>query len=109
MDTDGDGIPDAQDPDTVAEVVALVPVSSFSSGGQGLQTAMLNVLEAVEQSILDSNIDEAIRQLNNLHRRAEGCTDDQGTAERNDWIDDCTDQIQIRDHIVNDLITNLSI
>ena len=29
VDTDGDGIPDAQDPDTVAEVVALVPVSSF--------------------------------------------------------------------------------
>ena len=101
-DSDGDGIPDDSEPDTVADVVITLPDAHFN--GQGNKNAFLNRLDAIQQLILAGNIDQAIRELENLRRRVDGCG---SMADNNDWITDCASQLQVRT-LIGMLIANLS-
>ncbi|MGH3132798.1 MAG: hypothetical protein ACRDNY_03485, partial [Gaiellaceae bacterium] len=97
-DSDGDGVPDEADPDTVGAIVSGLSADDFNAPGN--QTALLSRLEEAEALIQDwyetgdtVARDEAIRQLENLLRRLDGC----GTSpDSNDWITDCTAQIEVR-------------
>ena len=98
-DDDNDGIADESDPDQIADLVFNLPLGSFSNNGdpQGQRQAILDILDSIEQEILSGNIRSAKQQLNNLIKRLNGCG---SSADNNDWIVDCTYQIEIRDLIV---------
>jgi hypothetical protein len=96
-DADGDGLPDAIDPDTVGEIVTSFDPGSFAATGH--PTALLSRLEEVERMILAGDIAGAIRHLEDLLRRLDGCPDSPTageSADRNDWITDCDDQRALR-------------
>jgi Tol biopolymer transport system component len=101
-DGDGDGIPDDSDPDTIADVVVTLPPSAFQAGGN--QNAVLSRLNDIAQDILAGDIAGAIKKLENLRKRVDGCG---AMADNNDWIKDCAAQIQIR-ALIDMLIANLS-
>ena len=105
-DSDGDGIIDGSDPDVIADAVAALPVGVFSSRGdpEGQRNAMLSRLNNIEEDIETGDTAGAIRALQNLRRKVDGCG---VTADRNDWISDCPSQIEIRD-LIDLLIINLS-
>ncbi len=102
-DTDGDAIPDSQDPDVLAEFLGTIPDAAFKSGDGGHRTAMQAILDEVEALIAAGDDEEAIRKLENLKRRVDGCG---ATADANDWITDCASQIDVRNWI-DTLIVNL--
>lgn len=104
-DDDGDGIPDEADPDTVATIVAGLDPAVFNAPGN--QTALLSRLdnaEALIQAWYDTGDtaarDQAIADLQNLLRRLDGC----GTSpDSNDWISDCTAQLEVREAIQDNI------
>jgi hypothetical protein len=92
-DTDNDGIPDGQDPDVLGAFLENVPAAAFKSTGHGLQQAMLSHLKNIENRIEKDKIEQAIKELQHLRQRVDGC----GTeADPNDWIVDCAVQLQVR-------------
>jgi hypothetical protein len=95
-DSDDDGIPDGQDVEWLQNAITALPDSAFNSTGPGNKTALLSVLDDVEAAVAIDDIDEAIRKLENLRRRVDGCGSE---PDMNDWIIDCTAQLQIRDFI----------
>ena len=105
-DTDGDGILDGSDPDILADIVNGLNSDVFKDAGGGLQTATLAVLDAIELAILERDNAEAVRKLQNLRRRVDGC-ETGPIADRNDWILDCTTQNMVRD-LIDTLIANLN-
>jgi Bacterial Ig domain len=102
LDDDDDGIPDAQDPDTVAVVVSDLPDSVFANGEH--RGPLLNRLNAIEQLIAAGDLDGARTELENLARKVDGCGDEPDT---NDWITDCTAQLRVRG-LIDDLLAHLS-
>ncbi len=104
-DTDGDGIPDGSDPDSLAAVVVALPLGVFSNRGDpmGQRNAILSRLEEIESLILAGDTAGAIRALNNLRRRVDGCG---ALADRDDWIIDCASQLEVR-AVIDLLIRNL--
>jgi hypothetical protein len=82
-DSDGDGLPDASDPDTVAALVTGLDPRDFSAPGHRI--AILSRLDGAPAQVLAGNVEEAIRQLENLQRRVDGCVT-AGVADSNDWI-----------------------
>ncbi|HEX6278910.1 MAG TPA: DUF5050 domain-containing protein [Pyrinomonadaceae bacterium] len=103
-DTDDDGIPDDKDVETTQEAISGLPPSAFKGGDPGHARAMTNILDEVEGLIASGDTTTAIKRLNSLLTRVDGC----GTkADKTDWIVDCTAQVEIRD-LINTLITNLS-
>jgi hypothetical protein len=105
-DSDDDGIIDGSDPDVIADAVTALPVGVFANRGdpEGQRNAMLSRLADIEQDIVDGDIAGAIRGLQNLRRKVDGCG---ATADRNDWITNCPYQLEIR-ALIDLLITNLS-
>ena len=105
-DTDDDGIIDGSDPDLVGNAVAALPDDAFDNMGdpEGQRNALLSRLAEIEQSIADGNTESALRALHNLRRRVDGCGVE---ADQNDWIIDCTLQVEIRG-LIELLILNLS-
>jgi len=102
-DSDDDGIPDGQDPDILANVIKNLPPDAFKSTGHGLQQATLMHLKNAEKSIVKGKIEHAIKQLEQLRKRVDGC----GTEpDQNDWIVDCTAQLQVRT-LIDLFIANL--
>ena len=102
-DSDDDGIPDGQDPDILANVIANLPSDAFKSTGHGLEQASLMHLKNTEKSIEKGKIEQAIKQLEQLRKRVDGC----GTApDQNDWIVDCVAQLQVRT-LIDLFIANL--
>jgi uncharacterized delta-60 repeat protein len=102
QDEDNDGIPDAQDPDTVALVVSDLPDSAFANGEH--RGPFLNRLDAIEQLIAAGDVDQAQSELENLRRKVDGC----GTvADTNDWIVDCEGQQRVR-ALIDELLANLA-
>ena len=92
-DSDNDGIPDGQDPDVLGAFLENVPADAFKSSGHGLQQAMLSHLKNIEKRIEKGKIEQAIKELQHLRLRVDGC----GTeADPNDWIVDCAVQLQVR-------------
>jgi len=102
-DSDDDGIPDGQDPDILATVIGNLPADAFKSTDHGLRQATLMHLKNAEKSIEKDKIAHAIKQLEHLRRRVDGC----GTApDQNDWIVDCAAQLQVRT-LIDLFIANL--
>ena len=95
-DTDGDGLPDAEDPSTVADAADALPDSSFHAPGH--RNAIDNKLADAEAALLAGDTAEARAILEQLRRHLDGCETD-STADRNDWITDCGDQDALRDLI----------
>lgn len=102
-DTDGDGIPDGEDVEWLQNAINALPNSAFRVGLPGLRTAMLSILEDIEEAVATGDIAEAIRKLTNLRRRIDGCGI---SPDHNDWIVDCTAQNEIR-QLVDLYIANL--
>ena len=86
-DGDGDGIPDAADPDTIGTIVSGLPDDAFRARGQ--RTAILSRLDEAERLILAGDIAAAIDGLSDLLNRLDGCG---ASAGRDDWIEDCDAQ-----------------
>ena len=112
IDSDGDGIPDGSDPDTVGEVIGDLPDEVFEPvpSANGRRTAFLSRLEEIKEDIKDGNTEEAIEKLQDLRKRVDGCPDvptESESADRNDWIAACDAQREVR-ALIDMLITNLS-
>src|SRR5262249_17792051 len=58
-DSDGDGIPDSQDPDVVAAAISALPESAFAGGG-GHRTAFLSRLDNIERLVAAGDFSGAI-------------------------------------------------
>lgn len=95
-DSDGDGLPDAEDPSTVADAADSLPDSSFHAPGH--RNAIDNKLADAEAAILAGDAAEARAILEQLRRHLDGC-ETGGAADHNDWITNCADQDAIRDLI----------
>jgi TolB protein len=102
-DNDGNGVPDAWDPDIVAAAVSALPRSDFANGAPGHLTAILSRLDHVESLIAAGETADAVSALDDLRLRLDGCGT---TADRDDWIVDCAAQLQIR-ALIDQLIGNL--
>jgi hypothetical protein len=103
-DDDDDGIPDGQDVEWIQDDIESLPVTSTKGGDPGHRRVMLVQLEEIEALIAAGETEEAIEKLGNLRKHMDGC----GTsADKNDWIVDCTDQIVIRE-LIDLLIANLA-
>jgi hypothetical protein len=103
-DSDDDGIPDGEDVEWVQNVISSLPDDVFKSTGPGSRTAMLSHLDAIEGLVAQGKIDQAIKKLNDLRLRVDGCG---ATADNDDWIVDCTAQMTVRD-LIDLFIANLS-
>ena len=108
-DTDGDTIPDGSDPDIVIAAIDLLPVGSFANSAdpQGQRNAMKARLLGIQSDIASGNVEEALRELRNLRARVDGCETTAGVSpERDDWIPNCANQLEIR-RLIDLLISNL--
>jgi uncharacterized delta-60 repeat protein len=101
-DTDGDGIPDGQDVDWIQDSVTALPTSAFA--GPGHETAIVKVLNDVEELVAAGDTEGALDKLATLHKHLDGCG---SIADKNDWIADCTAQSGVR-ALVELLMANLS-
>jgi len=105
-DSDDDGIPDGQDTEFIENAINALSDDVFKdeSPGKGLRNALLRNLENAERAVARGQTAQAIHHLEIVRGHLDGC----GTsADGNDWIVDCTAQVQIRD-LLDLLIANLS-
>ncbi len=103
-DADDDGIPDGEDVEWLEDAIRDVPASSIKSPAEGNRNAMLSILRDVEKLIASGNTSEAVRKLRTPLGKVDGC----GTkADKNDWILNCSDQIQVRG-LIQELTLNLT-
>jgi hypothetical protein len=102
-DSDDDGIPDGQDAEWLQTAIENLPDEVFGSGGGGLTDSMLSRLDTIEKRVASGDIDQAIKDLENLRKRVDGCG---SVPDSNDWIVDCAVQTEVRAYI-DLLITNL--
>lgn len=103
-DTDGDGIPDGKDVEWLQNIISALPGSDFKSTGPGSKTAILSNLDAIEGLVAQGNISQAIKKLQDLRSRMDGCG---AMPDSGDWIVDCAAQLQIRP-LIDLYISNLS-
>jgi hypothetical protein len=90
-DHDGDGLGDNGDPDTVSDAVDALPDEAITA--PGIRQAVRSRLEGIETDIQAGSSRDDVRQLENLARRFDGC----GTLpDHNDWVIDCDVQLDIR-------------
>jgi hypothetical protein len=83
-------------------VVAGLPGSAFSTPALG--DTFIARLEAIEPLIAQGQRAAAIIAIGDLRRRVDGCG---GTADQNDWIVVCADQVVVRG-LLDLLATNLA-
>jgi hypothetical protein len=100
-DSDDDGIPDGEDTEWLQNAINNLAAAAFKAAGN--KTAMVSQLDNIETQIANGQIDQAIKELQKLRTRVDGCG---AVADQDDWIIDCTAQAQIRDFI-DLLIDNL--
>jgi hypothetical protein len=93
--------PPAPTPPSITDVVRRVDPRAFKS--PGLRRSLEARLEAVRNAISDRQFSPAAAMLRNLRMRVDGCG---ATADRDDWIVDCTSQLAVRSAI-NALIDSL--
>jgi hypothetical protein len=90
-DTDHDGIPDGKDVEFLQNVLDTFPPGAFKASGN--RVALKANLEAIEDQIRKGKISQALRELDRLRTRVDGC----GTAaQSDDWIIDCGSQTAFR-------------
>jgi hypothetical protein len=103
-DTDHDGIPDGKDVEWLQNYISSLPRTAFKSPPSSTRSAALSILDEIEAAVVAGDEATAIKKLQNLRKRADGCG---SRADTNDWIIRCPEQIQLREFI--DLsITNIS-
>jgi hypothetical protein len=96
-DSDNDGIPDGQDVEFLQNSIEALPDEVFrSSSPPGTRIALLNRLNDIEVLIAKGALKKALREIDDLRRALDGCGIE---ADRNDWIRECTAQIQVRDFL----------
>jgi hypothetical protein len=101
-DSDDDGIPDGEDVEWIQNVISGLSEDAFKSTGPGSRTASLSNLDVVGGLVAEGKIDQAIKKLQDLRARTDGCD---STADNDDWIVDCTAQTTVRD-LIDLLIMN---
>ena len=104
VEVDWTGIGGQFDPFLGVEVEACAEIVQQQGEGAGDQTAIQNVLEGVEALVAIGQTAHAIRKLEKLTDRLDGCGE---VPDANDWILDCSSQLLIRESVFL-LITNLS-
>jgi len=72
--------------------------------GPGTRTAVLALFDAIEARIAAGDITTALQQLSNLRMHIDGCG---ASPDANDWVLDCTAQIQFREYL-DLLVANLT-
>jgi len=72
-------------------IVGDLPDESFD--GAGNRVAILNALDEAEHQLEDGDVAGAIKKLLILRKHLDGCG---ATADGNDWIEVCSDQLAIR-------------
>jgi hypothetical protein len=101
-DSDDDGILDGDDTEFIENAINALPDSAFIA--PGFRQALLARLNAAERWVELDKIDPALRRLELIRADLDGC----GTEpDINDWIVDCTAQVQIR-QLVDLLVMNLA-
>jgi hypothetical protein len=63
---------------------------------QGTRTALLARLNDIEVLIAEGALTKALREITDLRRKLDGCGAD---PDHNDWILECTAQVQVRDFL----------
>jgi hypothetical protein len=102
-DADGDSLIDGEDVEWLQASIAALPLSVFKNPSSSTRGATLAILNEVESAIAGGEREEAVRKLQNLRRRLDGCG---GLADTNDWITSCNEQMEVR-ALVDLLIANL--
>jgi hypothetical protein len=103
-DTDDDGIPDGQDVEFIQNAINALPSGVFNSTGPGTRTALLARFDDIEVLIAANKLPKALLAIKDLRRHVDGCG---ASPDRNDWILECTAQVQIR-AFLDLLATNLA-
>jgi hypothetical protein len=101
-DSDGDGIIDGGDPTVLAAALGTLRRDVFKSKGRGHRTALTSQLRNAERYILAGQIAKALKTLEHLRTRVDGCPPQ---ADLDDWIIDCPDQLWVRE-LIDILIAN---
>jgi hypothetical protein len=90
-DTDDDGLKDGEDIEFIENVVNGLPGSAFVNTAS--RDALITRLEAIENQLAQGHKADAIREIDNLRLRVDGC----GTiAAKDDWLTDCSSQLLVR-------------
>ena len=89
--------------DELTALIQALPASVFTSTGAGQRHAITGILAEVEALAAGDNTMEAVRKLENLRKRIDGCGI---KADRDDWIKDCDAQRSMREFI-DDIIAGL--
>lgn len=105
-DSDGDGIPDGSDPDSLVNFITSLPLGVFANQGEpeGQRNAILRILSNIEGKIARGDTATALRALQTLRRKVDGCG---SSADENDWITNCDSQLAVR-HLIDVLISTLA-
>ena len=101
-DTDDDGLKDGEDVEFIENVVNGLAAGAFSNPQH--RETIVTRLEAIENSIAQGQRGAAINEIGNLMTRVNGCG---STADQNDWIVSCPDQLLVRS-LLELLATNLA-
>ncbi len=92
-DTDGDGIADGADIEWLENATHGLPLDALRDADSGLQRAMLAVLEAIEGRVAKGQSGPAVRLLETLRMRVDGCGE---SEDGDDWIVACDVQVEFR-------------
>jgi hypothetical protein len=96
--------------DVVADEVSGLGDAAFGAGASGLRSAILNRLDHIERLIARGNTAAALRELQSLRMRVDGCPDPAEAGEGpgvEDWIEDCDAQRLVR-KAIDELIGTLT-
>jgi hypothetical protein len=100
-DSDDNGIPDGEDVEWIEQAVNAIPETLFVIDGHKL---VLDQLDTIKKMVATAEFSLAVNELTVLRSHVDGCG---ASADGDDWIVDCTEQIRLQTFI-DLLITNLS-
>ena len=100
-DSDGDGLSDGSDVDFILGALTDLPDDTFTNPGQS--KALQNRFDKVESYLLAGRTQDALKELAAMRRKVDGCG---SLPDKNDSIDDCATQLEIR-ALIDLLISNL--
>ena len=92
-DSDNDGILDGDDVEWLQNAINALPASAFKDNGKGPGARYSILIDSIESLVALGNTNTAIAQVQILRTHVDGCG---VNADNNDWIVDCTAQVQIR-------------
>jgi probable HAF family extracellular repeat protein len=108
--TGGHGFAGSPLADVIADEISELPDSVFDTGAAGLRSALIRRLQHIERLITQGDAAAALRELENLRRRIDGCAAPPTAGEQpdaDDWIEQCDSQRAVR-ALVDELIAALS-